>query len=250
MLRKGLGVLAAVGYLAGVAVAGTLYYVRDDTKELWKLDTDTLVRTRVGATGVGGDFGDLAYDRNTNTMFFVAGRGNNNLYTINLNTGAATLVGSHGVGDLFTLGVDSSGQLYGQSTNTRVYKIDRNTGSAAPIGSNNVYPGGYTWNYNTNQMIFLEAGGGAVFEVNLTNGSATLLKAGQGFINDNDIAWDWDKNQYWVMDWSGSLIKFDSSFNRTNVGSGYGSVASVAYVPEPAALALLMLGGLALIRRR
>lgn len=249
-MRRALGTLLVVGYVASTALAGTLYYVRDDTKELWKLDTDTLVRSLVGKTGVGGDFGDLCFDRNTNTMFFVAGRGNNNLYTIDTNTGAATLVGSHGVSDLFTLGVDSGGQLYGQSTSGRVYKIDRNNGTATAIGSNNVYPGGYTWNSNTNKLIFLEAGGGAVYEVDRNNGSATLLKGSQGFINDNDIAWDWDKDKYWVLDWSGSLITFDSAFNRSNVGGGYGSVASVAYVPEPAALALLVLGGLGLIRRR
>ncbi len=48
-------------------------------------------------------------------MYWSAGRDNNNLYTINLLTGAATLVGTHGIGDMFALGYDGS-NLYGQSS--------------------------------------------------------------------------------------------------------------------------------------
>jgi hypothetical protein len=44
-------------------------------------------------------------------MYWVPGRGNNNLYTINVSTGAATLVGSHGITDMFALAYDTANDL-------------------------------------------------------------------------------------------------------------------------------------------
>ena len=237
---------------AGTASAGTLYAIRDTDNALITIDTNTLAFNVAGSTGVGtGDFGDLAYA--APTMYWVAGRNNNNLYTIDLNTGQATRVGSHGFGDLFTLGfcTDAPGILYGQSTNQNVYEISMADASATSIGSNSVYPGGYDYNPGTDQLILLEAGGnGAIYQINRSNGAATLVNPGAGWVNDNDIAWDWDQNVYWALDYNGDLYKYDSNWNRTTVLTGLGSYAALEYIPEPSALALLAFGSLIGLRRR
>jgi len=237
---------------ASAAPGGTLYAIRDSDNYLVTIDTVTLEFNVIGSTGVGsGDFGDLAYNSDTGTMYWVAGRGNNNLYTVDLSTGVATLVGSHGIHDLFTAGYDSStGTLYGQSTSGDVYQISMVDGSATPIGRNGVYPGGYDYIPDTDQLILLEAGGGDIFEIDRTTGAATLLAAGD-FVNDNDIAYDWDADVCWALDWSGDLYKYQlPDFSRTHVMGGLGPYGAVEYIPEPGTLGLLLIGVTLLARRR
>ena len=234
----------AFALVAGNATAGTLYTVNESGNVLESIDTTTLVKTTIGATGVAaGRFGDLAYDEVSGTMYWVAGRGNDNLYKLNLATGAATLIGSHGIGDEFTLGWNGT-KLFGQSTSGNVYTFNTGTGAATLIGSNSVYPGGYDYNPNTGQLVLLNAGPGSFYSINQTNGAATLLNAGAGFVNDDDLAYDAGLNAYWVIDYSGFLYKYDATtYTRTTSLSGLGEHAAlelvtVAAVDEPGTLAL------------
>lgn len=241
--------LTALAALAAGASATQLWYVEDTSDTLRWVDTNTLAVTTVGSLGVDGSFGDMTYDGTNNTMYYIGGRGLNNLYSLNLSTGAATLIGSHGVNDMFALGVTASGQLFAQSTDNNVYSINKLTGAAASIGTNSIYPGGYTYDSVGNRMILQGAGDGHIHEVNLTNGSATLLST-QAFMNDGDIAFDAAGNQYFAMDWSGNLFHYTSGFTRSTLGGGFGEVASTAVVPEPATLTICAIGVAALIRRR
>ncbi len=263
MTVKALHLAGLIAWLAlAVAPAGAqkLYAIDDTSRNLISIDPVTLTVTTIGATGIGaGNFGDLAYDSATGKLYWVAGRGNDSLYTIDTSTGAATLVGSHGVDDLFTLGFDGT-SLYGQSTSGLVYRIDGSTGAATAIGSNAVYPGGYDYNSATGEMVLLEAGWGGLYSVDLTNGAVTVLNTGAGLVNDNDVAYDAGQNAYWAADWSGNLFKYDAgTYARTAMLSGLGCVASLAYVPgtqsvpEPGPLAVLVglaVPAAAFLRRR
>ncbi len=234
--------------------AGTLYGVNDSSRTLFTIDPVSLTVTTIGSLGVeSGEYGDLAYDETTGTMWWVAGRDDNSLYTIDLTTGEATLVGEHGIDDLFALGTVYGG-LYGQDTAGDIYELDTTTGAPTYFGSNTVYPGGFDWNPDTQQMILLEAGGsGSIYSVDDTG--VTTLLASPGYVNDNDIAYDGDRSLYWAADWSGNLYQYDGSWNRTTVLSGIGDVAALEYVPSatipaPGALLLAGTGLLSLFRLR
>ncbi len=243
--------------LLNAASAGTIYAVKDDGHTLITIDPVSLGVATVGSLGVAtGDFGDLAYDGASGTMWWAAGRGNDSLYTINLATGAPTLVGAHGIDDLFTLST-VGGKLYGQSTSGNVYELNPTTAAPTLLGSNSVYPGGYDWNPDAGLMVLTEAGGnGAFYSVDLTTGAATLLSAGAGFINDNDVAYDGDRGVYWVGDYGGNLFQYDASWNRTALLTGLGNIASLEYVsggvtvPAPGALLLAGTGVLGVLRLR
>ena len=115
------GLLAAIALVASsfAAHADVFYTVQETGNMLCTIDTNTLVVTTIGPLGVSTDFGDLAFDTSTGTMYLSNGWGTNpsQLYTVNLLTGAATLLTAGG-GFVNTCGI-----AWGSSTNT-IYAID------------------------------------------------------------------------------------------------------------------------------
>ncbi len=236
---------------ASTSWATQLYYVEDTNDTLHTFDTTTFQDNLVGALGVAGDFGDLAYDTTSGVMYYVGGRNDRDLYTVNLVTGAATLVGAHAIPDMFGLGFDGAGNLYATDSASNFYSMNKSTGAATLIGNTGIYPGGLDWDSANGQMI-LQAAGGSTYSINLGSGAATLLSSA-GFVNDDDIAYDVSDNSFWVMDWSGQLYHYDSAWNRTNPFSGSfvtGAVETAQSVPEPMTLAVLGIGAAAMARRR
>jgi hypothetical protein len=262
----GLAALALAIGTTGPTKAGLLLAINDTTNSLIRIDPTTLAVTTVGPTGVTGDFGDLAYNPSSNVVYWVPGRGNLNLYTINQSTGAASLVGSTGIADNFALAYNSSnGKLYAQSRSGDFYSIDPTTAAATLLGNNGISSGGLTYRSDTNQMILLEAGGGRFFTTNIATGSATLLANPGLFVNNSDLTYDPDRNVYWVNDWSNQLYKYDATtFSRTIALSTAFSMDGIVYVsnvdpavatPEPSMLAsaatgVLMVAGYAWNRRK
>ena len=96
--------LALIGAMSTAAPlrAATLYGIDDGTNSLVTIDRASGAVTVIGPTGVAnGNFGDLTYDSNHGVLYWVAGGfGDENLYTINPTTGAATLVGEDLAGRL------------------------------------------------------------------------------------------------------------------------------------------------------
>ena len=102
MRLEQLWIAATVAMFSVCAHAQTFYTVENDTDTLYTLDVSTLTLTPVGPLGVPYAFGDLAFDPTTATMYMTNGWGGglsvpSSLYTVDLATGAATLVGSMGV---------------------------------------------------------------------------------------------------------------------------------------------------------
>lgn len=63
---------------------------------LWSVNTTTAVATFIGALGVSDGVMGLAYDELTQTLYANDGNLNGALYTVNVGSGAATLVGLNG----------------------------------------------------------------------------------------------------------------------------------------------------------
>lgn len=262
MEMKKLLVLALVA-VSAFSAAQTAYTVRTGSNELCTVDLSNNSVTTIGNMGVGFDFGDLAYDSSNNTMYMVDGWGDmggshiSNLYSVNLTTGVASLIGSTGVGSLFSIAFDSTtGNLYaGQSTGgSNLYRLDRNTGAASLVGASSSNMDGLTVVGSTGDLVGMFAGPGTLHRIDRNTGGDTLL-AGSGFIDNGGIAWDAGSNSIFAVDWGGSVYKFDvaNAYTRTtlgNLGSSFDGLAFATPVPEPATMAALGLGVAAVLRRR
>ncbi|WP_394763859.1 DUF4394 domain-containing protein [Phenylobacterium sp.] len=261
----------AAGAVAMIMLAGassamasnTLYAINDSSNSLVTINPEAATITVIGSLGATGDFGDLTYDSNHGVAYWAAGRGNNNLYTVNLTTGAATLVGSHGVDDLFGLAYDTGNDtLYGVNTSGDFYSLNTATGAATQIGSNNgVYPGGLAYVAATDTLFETLAGGGNFYTINLANGAATLFSSNATVLNDNGVTWDASRGKFFTDDWSSSIYSFDANGQNAtfvmNTSGAYDGIISVGptggAVPEPATWAMMLVGfgGLgAMLRRR
>lgn len=166
----------------------TLYAARgtnQTTSNLYTVDTSTGVLTSVGT--IGRALTGLAWDETTETMF---GAVSNNstvdkrkLVTVDLVTGAGSLVGAYG-GTTLSFGdiaCDSEGNLYGWAsafdTNGGLYSIDKSTGVATWLGGNNPGNSGcaLAFDFYDNLWLFPTGGGSAdrIYSVDPITGTAT-----------------------------------------------------------------------------
>jgi hypothetical protein len=230
-----LRVLLASAFLLASSVeasAQVFYTVNESSDTLYKLDIATLTFTPVGSLGITFNFGDLAFDSSTSTMYLTDGWGPfgnvpSNLYKVNLNTGAATLIGSTGVVGVFGLVYDPLlNKLYGSisTSGTGFMEINRATGAATMIGNPLEYVDGMTFVGSTSQIVGVHAGPGNLLSLDPATGVATPLSAGGGFVDNCGIAWSSATNKIYSMDWSGNLFSFDvaAGYARATLQTGLG----------------------------
>lgn len=252
--------LALASLAPAFALAQTAYTVDEGSDTLYQIDLSNGSRSLVGSLGANYEFGDLAFDTARNTMYMVDGWGAgfnaiSNLYSVDLTTGAATLIGSTGARDLFGLVYDPrTDKLYSSqsTTSTGVFELDRNTGAATAVGGpSNVSLDGLTYNSNTGDIVGTFAGPGSFWSVDRVTGVVTLLSNGDGFVNNNGLAYEAGGNAYYTLDWSGDLYKYDANtYTRTLVAGGLGAHDGLAIVPEPGTMIALGAGLAALAARR
>ncbi len=254
LIRNSVIVCAVVSPFA--AHAGILYTISASNDELETFNTRTLQFTNVAAlTANSFDFGNLAYSGSQ--MYMTQGFDGPNLMTLNLTTGAETVVGSTGHTDMFGLAFDQNGTLYGSLSSDNedgFYTINPATGSPTLVGNPGVYLDGLTYLPTQNLLLGLNAGGGNLYSINRSTGATTQV-GGAGFVDNCGIAYDPDTGLVWCLDWSGNVFSFDpnDNFARTTVLTGQGAhdgLASISTTPEPASMAALLVGAAALLRRR
>ncbi|NUP94993.1 MAG: hypothetical protein HUU28_02400 [Planctomycetaceae bacterium] len=228
--------LFALVPLSGLASAETLYTVNENTDELCTIDTVSGQLSVIGALGISYSFGDLAWDSSTNTLYLSTGWGSfpSNLYTVNTQTGAATLVGSMGVNDIFGLAYDPvSNKLYGSASTSSfgVYEISRSTGAATLIGNPGVGLDSIAWVGSTSSLVGIYAGPSTFHTIDTNTGAQTQLAPSSGFINNCGMTWVPSSNSLYIVDWSGNFLSFDvaNGLARTQVGSGYGALDGLAF---------------------
>jgi hypothetical protein len=206
------GMWMALGLWSGQAWAGTIYVVRPGDDMLLAFDTRTRTLNVVGPLGIDFDFGGMAWDARDGVMFMVGGRATPALYTVDINTGRATLVGRHNQTDIFSLAWDpNTDTLYGgqASQANGLWRLDQNTGAATFIGNPGIGMSGADWDHLDRGIIANAIATSDFYLIDPANAQATRLGSGGMFLNDGGLAYDPDTAMYYFFDWSGTINSFD-----------------------------------------
>jgi hypothetical protein len=103
-----------------------LYAVEDTTGSLYSIDTQTAISHYIGPLNVDINKSGLAFD-NTGTLYMI---GNGNLFTVNVDTGTATLLGSHTPTTLEGLAWDGDSMWgIGPYSDNAIHQMDLSTGA-------------------------------------------------------------------------------------------------------------------------
>jgi hypothetical protein len=158
-----------------------LYAVRETDGVLRSLDPISLAFTDIGPLGVGFAYGELAWDPTTSTMYMIDGRAGTSLYTVDLNTGAATLVGNHGLYELFGLAFSPAGVLYASQTGLGgLYILDTATAGTTWVGQSRPAEG-LTWDSSRGYLVACYAVIGDLHQIDPLTGLSMFL-TNQGYL--------------------------------------------------------------------
>jgi hypothetical protein len=222
--------------MRGSRAPGALYLIRQSDDWLRKLlPKAPFPTTDIGPLGVGYAFGDCAWNPADGTMYMVEGRTTNTLYRVDLTTGAATAIGTHGILDMFGLGYHPpTNTVYG-SAGGNLYSLNLTNGAATFIGAHGAPTlNGLVWDWTRDQFVGLTAnvGGAQLYTVNVSTGAATPLAATPG-IDNNGLTYDPVIDRFWAADYQGRLFQYDptAGYAASQLASGLGQHTCIAYVP-------------------
>ena len=138
-----------------------------------------------------------------------------NFYSVDADTGAATLIGAIGFNQVGAIDFDASGTLYAVgnrvSDGTQVLlKINRTTGAGTEIGATTLSANVQDISFRNSDGALYGYSSGSIYTFNITTGAATLLgDTGDGFPSGNGLAFSpfdtlykADNNSLWTIDQS------------------------------------------------
>ena len=248
----------AASLLIGTASAAPILWVADSSGGLGKVDVATGNVDLVG--NMGSVMTDIAFDSSGNLFGITFG----SLFSINTDTAASTLIGSHTIsgGNKNSLVFGSDGTLY--AANAGLYSLNTGTGVSTSIGS-----GGDSYASSGDlafigDQLFLSSTGGAggdkLVELDENTGMGTDIgDVGISFLyglaTDNNIdLYGVAGTSVYDIDTGNGTATFLTSYGGQGLGAAFGSAffGESGAVPEPSIIALFGLGllGIGFARRR
>ncbi len=183
------------------AHAGRLIAV-DAGRALYELDMTTGAKTQIGTVSSNaGTVGEITRNPLTGTIY-LSSTSLHNLYTLDLSTGNATLIGPY-LNATFMHGLEwdsSTGTLYG-GANSNFYTVDTSTGTATLLGAAGVGPFlNLGYDSDTNVMYATSGATDSFYTLDRTTGVVTLIGTLNGPTNPHSLAWDTEHHVMWHLD--------------------------------------------------
>ncbi len=154
------------------STAETLYPI-SDSSNLYRIENHATSPEAVNIGDTGLLFWDLAIDPTTELAFGITP--GSELYSIDLQTGAATLVGETGVSSQKALDFSSDGILYSWGSGTDLYEIDPGTGVATFVMDIFFSPAGDLASDPTDGSLYGAANGGILIRIDLETSQVTVI---------------------------------------------------------------------------
>jgi hypothetical protein len=244
------------GVMYGVSNNGTA------ASSLYTINTATGAATVVGSLGFSASFSGLEYMNGSLYVTDLFANGGFNFGSINPATGAATVIAAQGSLNMWGLAANPSLNLF--------YTVDLDAGNVlksitpagviTTIGATGVgfFGTGMAFRASTNTL-FATGFDGSLYTINTTTGAATIVgSTGLSFTNAwQGLAFDGsgtlflnaaDNDNLYTINTTTGAATLVGANGPTN-GNGIDGLA-FAPVPEPASMAALGLGALALLRKR
>ncbi|HIH28584.1 MAG TPA: hypothetical protein HA260_02155, partial [Thermoplasmata archaeon] len=173
------------------------WYGCDYAGGLYSIDRITGAQTFIGSSiGVNG----MTYDSTTATWYVTS---TNNLYSMDVTSGATTLIGAHGVSNtIIGLACDLDGNMYGYDVlwtgDSTLYSIDKATGAATAVG-----PMGYGFVYaqdmgydRDNDVLYIagyfnDGTPSALLTCDVSSGACTIVGSFEGGMEVDGFAVPW-----------------------------------------------------------
>jgi len=214
-----------------------LFLINQNTDRLERIDPVTLVGSDVGPLGIDYSLGDCAWNPADATLYMVDGVSNTKgLYRVNLQTGAATLVGLHGITNLLALAYHPpTNQFYAvaRETGENLYRLDPATGAATLVGPTNISQiEGLAWDSRRNVMMALSFVTSTLYSLNLTTAVATPVASTTGLVNLG-MTYDPVRDRFWVAETTPNIYQLDpnAGFARSTVATFSNTHSCIAFVP-------------------
>ena len=220
------------GYIVDEDCGEALYMVRESDDVLRRLDTGSMVFTDIGPLGVDFEFGELAYDAGSGILYMIDGDPAQSLYTVDLATGSATLVGSHGQRNLYGLTVSPAGTLFATNgVDAGFYTLDPQSGASTFVTITRP-AAGLTWDTTRGVMVGLNSINGDVAEIDPVTGYNNWL-GNSGDITNCGFAYDENNDLFWAVDQDGFLYTYDpnNGYTRTEVLNNLGAHDGLTFGP-------------------
>jgi hypothetical protein len=225
-----------VAAFASPAHAGRLIAM-DSGRALYDLDITTGAKTQFGTVSSNaGTVGEITRDPLTGTIY-LSSTSLHNVYTLDLATGTATLIGPY-LNATFMHGLEwdsSTGTLYG-AAGSSFYSVDTATGAATLVGATGV--GAFInlgYRADTNVMYATSGATDSFYTIDRTTGAMTLIGALVGPTNPHSLAWDPEHQVMWHVDTgTNALYTINLATGAaTLVGStGSGNLLGLMYLPD------------------
>lgn len=213
----------------------------DSSRALYEIDVATGAKTSIGTVSANaGTTGGLAIG--AANVVYLTSTGNDSLYTLDLATATATLVGAYGDSAIVMHGLEyvpATGKLYGVSShNNGLYDINPATGVATLIGTSGL--SSFTnlgWD-STNGIMYATNSSTPenLYTMNLATGAVTLVGALSGPTNPNGVAYVAATDTLYMVDNSTDNLY---TINRTTgaatvIGTtGTGNLLGLAWTTGP-----------------
>jgi len=209
----------------------------DSSRAYFEIDAATGAKTPLGtASASAGTTAGLAIG--PSNVVYLTSTGNDSLYTLDLPTGTATLVGAYGDPAIVMHGLEyvpTTGTLYGASShNGGLYVINQSTGAATLVGTSGLTS--FTnlgWHAASGVMYATNSGTDSLYTMDLATGAATLVGPLGGPTNPNGLAFHPGLGALFLVDnTTDTLYAINVSTGAaTPIGStGTGNLLGLAYI--------------------
>jgi len=229
----------------------TMYIIDSDDSYLKKVYIPTGVVTTIGFSSSGYlTWTGLACDKSTGIMYASASDVTiSKLYTIDLTTGEATLIGDTGIAALIDIAIDGDGDgdMYGYCiVSDASYMIDKDTGAGTYLGSIGFdahYAQGMAWDPE-NDIIYLAAynndgSGGQLRVLDTTTGNTAFIGGFPGGDELDVLAFPGSVPPRWlVIDPTSGTVppggsqSVTATFDATGLPVGTVKTANILFIPN------------------